>query len=150
MRGLTVADHVVSHPAVHGCGTTVGELRALFLDDHVHMALLLDGGRLVSAVERQDLNDGLADEAPASLVGTLVGRAVRSGEPVAETLASMRTNGRRRLAVISDDGALLGLLCLKASGLGFCSDDDVASRRLAVRVVEGHQRGLRGETLRVE
>jgi hypothetical protein len=150
MSDVTVADHVVSHPEVHGCGTTVGELRALFLDDHVHMALLLDGRRLVSAVERQDLSPGLADEAPASLVGTLAGRAVRPGEPAEATLASMRASGRRRLAVISDDGTLLGLLCLKASGLGFCSDDDVASRRLAVGVVEGHERGLRGEALRVD
>jgi hypothetical protein len=150
VSGVTVADHVVTHPAVHGCGTTVGELRALFLDDHVHMALLLDGRRLVTAVERQDLNAGLADEAPASLVGTLVGRVVCPGEPAEATLASMRANGRRRLAVICEDGALLGLLCLKASGLGFCSDDDVASRRPAVRVLEGHERGLPGEALRVD
>jgi hypothetical protein len=42
----------------------------------------------------------------------------------------MRASGRRRLAVTSDDGTLVGLLCLKASGNGFCSDGDVASRRL--------------------
>jgi hypothetical protein len=43
----------------------------------------------------------------------------------------MRQQGRRRLAVVDADGALLGLLCLKASGDGFCSDDGIASRRLA-------------------
>ena len=128
MSGVTVADHVVTHPAVHDCGTTVGELRALFLDDHIHMALLLDGQHLVSAVEREDLDVRLPDEAPATFVGTLVGRAVPRGEPAAAALASMRANGRRRLAVISEDGTLLGLLCLKASGRGFCSDQDVASR----------------------
>jgi hypothetical protein len=130
MNLVTVAEHVITHPAVHDCGTTVGELRAFFLDDHIHMALLLDGQRLVSAVERGDLEVGLADCAPARLAGTLVGRAVRRGEPAAAALASMRANGRRRLAVISDDGTLVGLLCLKASDRGFCSDQDVASRRL--------------------
>ena len=30
-----------------------------------------------------------------------------------------------------DDSTLLGLLCLKASGLGFCSADDVRNRRHA-------------------
>jgi hypothetical protein len=131
MSGVTVADHVISRPEVHDCGTTVGELRALFLDDHIHMALLLDGQRLVSAVEREDLEVGLADEAPASVVGTLVERAVPPGEPASAALAWMVAHGRRRLAVVSEDGALVGLLCLKASGRGFCSDDDVASRRLA-------------------
>ncbi len=52
MTAVTVADCVVTHPTVHDCRTTVGELRTLFLDDHIHMALLLDGLRLVSAVER--------------------------------------------------------------------------------------------------
>jgi hypothetical protein len=130
MSGVTVGDHVVTHPAVHDCGTTVGELRSLFLDDHIHMALLLDGRRLVTIVERADLDAGLVDEALASQVGTLAGRVVRPGEPAGAALASMRATGRRRLAVISDDGTLVGLLCLKASGRGFCSDDDVASRQL--------------------
>jgi hypothetical protein len=129
MSCLTVADCVVANPTVHDCRATVGELRALFLDDHMHMALLLDGPRLVSAVERADLAAALADEAPASLVGTLLGRAVSPAEPAAAILASMKACGRRRLAVASDDGTLFGLLCLKASGTGFCSDDDVASRR---------------------
>jgi hypothetical protein len=43
----------------------------------------------------------------------------------------MRQTGRRRLAVVDEDGTLLGLLCLKATGLGFCSDDAIAQRRRA-------------------
>jgi hypothetical protein len=39
----------------------------------------------------------------------------------------MNRDRRRRLAVTSDDSRLLGLLCLKANGSGFCSDADVAS-----------------------
>jgi hypothetical protein len=42
----------------------------------------------------------------------------------------MTTTGQRRTAVISADGRLLGLLCLKARGTGFCSDGDVRARAL--------------------
>lgn len=41
---------------------------------------------------------------------------------------AMTTYGRRRRAVIDDRGLLLGLLCLKHTGLGFCSDADVRAR----------------------
>ena len=43
----------------------------------------------------------------------------------------MSATSSRRLAVVDDDHRLLGLLCLKRSGSGFCSDDDVISRRRA-------------------
>jgi hypothetical protein len=43
---------------------------------------------------------------------------------------AMIASGQRRAAVVSPDGRLLGLLCLKASGTGFCSDQDVRARAL--------------------
>jgi hypothetical protein len=43
---------------------------------------------------------------------------------------AMTATGRRRAAVTSADGRLLGLLCLKASQVGFCSDTDVRARAL--------------------
>jgi hypothetical protein len=42
----------------------------------------------------------------------------------------MIATGRRRAAVTSADGRLLGLLCLKASQTGFCSEQDVRARAL--------------------
>jgi hypothetical protein len=42
----------------------------------------------------------------------------------------MTATGRRRAAVTSADGRLLGLLCLKVSRAGFCSDQDVRARAL--------------------
>jgi hypothetical protein len=44
------------------------------------------------------------------------------------TWAGMVARGRRRLAVVDDRGLLVGLLCLKRSGRGFCSAADVAAR----------------------
>jgi len=46
----------------------------------------------------------------------------------------MIATGRRRAAVTSADGRLLGLLCLKASQAGFCSDQDVRARALGSRL----------------
>jgi hypothetical protein len=42
----------------------------------------------------------------------------------------MAATGQRRATVTSADGRLLGLLCLKASRTGFCSDQDVCARTL--------------------
>ena len=48
----------------------------------------------------------------------------------AEVCRTMITTGWRWAAVISADGRLLGLLCLKASRARFCSDQDVHTRAL--------------------
>ena len=113
---------------IHGQATTAAELRALFTDDHVHCALLADAGRLVAVVDRDDLRPGPGD-APAAGYGTLEGRVVHPGADLEATRLSMLQQGRRRLAVIDQDGMLLGLLCLKRSSQGFCADSDVQARR---------------------
>jgi CBS domain-containing protein len=122
---------MVARPTVHGPATTVGQLRTFFDDDHVHIALLVDDGRLVGAVAPEDLADTIGDGAPALQLGTLAWRTVGPEMPLAEAKETLLASGCRRLAVVRDDGALLGLLCLKASGRGFCSDADVADRRCA-------------------
>jgi CBS domain-containing protein len=128
-QSLRVADGMVTIPVTHDRDATVAEMRRLFLDEHVHMALLLDGRRLVAAVERSDLDARLAGDAAARGIGSLRGRTVRPDASLLQALGSMRAAGRRRLAVTVGSGELVGLLCLKASGTGFCSDDDVRSRR---------------------
>jgi predicted transcriptional regulator len=128
LKRSRVADALLTRPDVHGRSTTVGELRRYFGDDHVHMALVVDAGTLVAAVERRDLESTLSDDSPAWLVGSLGGRTIGPDAALSDALASMSKTGRRRLAVTDDRGLLLGLLCLKANGLGFCSDDDVESR----------------------
>lgn len=130
VTAVPVTGVAVTRPDVLGPETTVGELRTLFLDDHMHMALLVDGARLVATVERRDLRPGLPDDLPAHAVGTLRGRTVPPDASAVALLDWMRQSRRRRLAVTDGHGTLLGLVCLKANGRGFCSDDDVTSRRL--------------------
>jgi CBS domain-containing protein len=122
---------MVTTPAVHDPRTTVAQLRAFFRDNHVHMALLVDGARLLGTVDRGDLVPALSGENPAAAIAKLDGRTISPDTVLSEAFKAMKRNDRRRLAVTSDDSTLLGLLCLKRSGLGFCSDTDVRSRSCA-------------------
>jgi predicted transcriptional regulator len=127
---MTVADAMVTRPAAHRPTATVGDLRAFFCDDHVHMALLVDNGTLVGVIERGDLATTTPDETSAREIAKLEGCTIRPDAVLPDARARMRRDGRRRLAVTTEESALVGLLCLKASGHGFCSDEDVAARRL--------------------
>jgi CBS domain-containing protein len=127
----TAAEAMLTTPARHRLSATVGEIRDFFRDDHVHAALIVSpAGHLEAVVERDDIGGGQAADAAAAPLGRLAGRTVPAGASLAEVLRAMTATGRRRAAVISDDGWLLGLLCLKASRAGFCSDRDVRARAL--------------------
>lgn len=116
-------------PARHPLAATVGEIRDFFHDDHVHAALIVSPeGYLVAVVERGDIADNQAPDAAAAPLGGLAGRTIPAGASLAEVQRTMTSTGRRRAAVTSTDGRLLGLLCLKASRAGFCSDQDVHAR----------------------
>jgi hypothetical protein len=53
--GLTVADAMVGHPKLLPLIATVGDVRRLFRDDHVHAALIVtQAGCLAAVVERCD------------------------------------------------------------------------------------------------
>jgi CBS domain-containing protein len=119
---------MVTRPAVRRPSITVGELRTFFEDDHVHMALLVDNGEIVGSVERADLVVATSDAMLAREFAALDGRTIAPDETLADAIAVMKRGGRRRLAVTAEGLGLLGLLCLKASGRGCCSDEDVAAR----------------------
>jgi len=112
----TAAEVMLTTPIRHPLSATVGEVRDFFRDDHV--------------VERDDISGCQALDAAAAPLGRLAGRTVPAGTSVAEVSRAMTEAGRRRAAVTSADGRLLGLLCLKASRAGFCSDQDVRARAL--------------------
>jgi CBS domain-containing protein len=125
----TVADAMLTAPVRHSLGTTVGEIRDFFDDDHVHAALIVGpAGYLAAVVERTDLAHSRDPGAPAVKLGKLTDRTVLQDASLPATQHTMRMTGRRRAAVIRGDGKLVGLLCLKASRAGFCSEDDVRAR----------------------
>lgn len=129
----TVAQAMVASPKVLPSDASVGRVRALLEDDHVHMVLLTRGPFLRGTVVRGDIPDTATDAQEAIRFAHLTGRTV-SATPLAETvLPRLVARQQRRLAVVDDGGHLMGLLCLKARGTGFCSDADVAAR--------AHERG---------
>lgn len=123
----TVAAAMIHRPKVCDPTVTVAEVRALFDDAHVHAVLVVEHGRLLAVVDRADVRVA-PPEQPAHCNGSLAGRVARPDADLARTLREMRTGARRRMAVVDRDDSLVGLLCLKRSGLGFCRDDDVAAR----------------------
>lgn len=127
----TAAEVMLTAPAKHPLSVTVGEIREFFRDDHVHAALIVSpAGHLQAVVERDDIAGCRPLDGAAAPLGQLAGRTVPAEANLAEVGRAMTVTGRRRAAVISADGRLLGLLCLKASREGFCSDQDVRARAL--------------------
>jgi CBS domain-containing protein len=125
----TVAEVMLRSPVRHSLSATVGEIQDFFRDDHVHAALIVSpAGYLEAVVERDDIAGSQALDAAAAPLGGLEGRTIPPGASLTEVRRAMTAAGRRRAAVTSADGGLLGLLCLKASRAGFCSDQDVRAR----------------------
>ncbi len=142
-----VRDAMVTEPATHPASTSIAELKELFLNDHMCMALLVDGNKLVTTIEPDDLTAKHHADAPATSTGTTDGRTTRPDVPLTVAAAAMRRAMTRRMAVVDDCGCLIGLLCLKQRGTGFCSDEDVRNRGriprnspLAVRRFERRER----------
>ena len=125
---MLTADVMLRRPGVAPVTASVGEVRAAFADDHVHMVLLVEAGRLRGTLVRADLERAASPAGPALDVASLEGRTVPPHADAEVVRQRLVRSGTRRLAVVDDDGTLLGLLCLKRRQTGFCSDADVAAR----------------------
>lgn len=108
--------------------TTVDEAARHLANTHVSLLLLVDGDVLVGTVVPDDLPPTPAVGQLARDVAVLEGRTVAPDETLARAVEAMGRSGVRRLAVVDGDRRLLGLLCLKRSGGGFCTDAGVAAR----------------------
>jgi hypothetical protein len=125
------AEAMLTTPVRHPLSATVGEIRDFFRDDHIHAALIVSpAGYLEAVVERDDIAGCQALDTAAASLGRLAGRTVPAGACLAEVHQAMIAAGQRRAAVTGPDGRLVGLLCLKASQRGFCSEQDVRARAL--------------------
>lgn len=129
IRPICIADVMVTCPKTHAPETELGEIRALFDDVHVHMALIVaPGGRLLTTIERSDLPPAALCTVMACQLGTLTGRTADPDDDIEAATAALTRDGPRRLAVVDHSGRLLGLLCRKQSGTGYCSDEGIRQR----------------------
>lgn len=127
---VAVTDVMVCDPKTLSATASLDDAAMELQDAHVHLVLLVDGEKLVGMVARDDVPDGQAPAgAEAVDFARLAGRTVQPDTAAHDAVAHMRINSIRRLAVVDGDDRLLGLLCLKRTGRGFCCNDDVASRR---------------------
>jgi CBS domain-containing protein len=129
----TVADAMIRFPKTCAPATTVREARGKLLNDHVHALLVVDSGQLLAVVKRVDLTSASADT-PAWRLGLLAGRVVDPDVDLDTAWRWMLAERRRRLAVVDNVGRLLGLLCLKRTGRGFCTDAGVLARARERRI----------------
>lgn len=134
-NAVLVRDVMITDPKIVDSTISVGRSRELFADEHVHMLLVVDHQRLVATLTRADLPLGHPQHRCSALMfAVMKGRCIRGDEPALEVLSQMSAQKIRRLAVVDEHRHLLGLLCLKRSGNGFCSDDDVRARALQLNV----------------
>lgn len=127
-NGVRVSDAMIHSARLLGPATTIAQVHDFFEDDHVHAALLVDRGRLLTVIEPLDLIGLPPTSSPALAIGRLRGRTTPPDADLAATWQTMTARARRRLAVVDSRGTFLGLLCMKSSGRGFCSDADVRAR----------------------
>lgn len=134
MNAETVADAMLRDPTVHPAGLTVDEARQCFrASPKTHLLLLVRDGVLLRAVTTDDLTEQVPGSDPVLAHGSLEDRTVGPDVPVGPLREAMAGTGVRRLAVVDSDMSLLGLLCLKKSLTGFCTDESVAAMRAARR-----------------
>jgi CBS domain-containing protein len=130
----TVGSAMLLDPTVHPAGLSVAQARDAFeASAKRHLLLLVRDSVLLGTLTRDDLARAADPEAPALPLACLDGRTVAPDVPLARSHETMCRRGIRRLAVIDGRGRLLGLLCLKRSRRGFCTDDGVAALRRARR-----------------
>jgi CBS domain-containing protein len=133
-RRRTVADAMVTEVKRHDARTTVREIRALFDDEHVQAAIIVGDGTLLAVVDRADLSPDGDENALAVHLGGRRGRVIAPDADLARAQQLMLDSGRRRLAVVDGAGKVCGLLCLKRTRSGFCSNRDVRARSARSRV----------------
>jgi CBS domain-containing protein len=124
-----VSDAMVTCPLTHAPDCGVEAIRLAFENDHVGMALIVGtDGRLLTTIERPDLAATISSSTPVSDLGTLTDRTVGPAADLDAVTVTLLREGRRRLAVVDDSGRLLGLLCLRRDGTGYCSDQGIRAR----------------------
>lgn len=129
LAGKQVRDIMINYPKWVDSTITIGHAEKLFTDEHVHMLLLVEDRQLVGTLVRTDLHhEPLSRELPARPFSVINARWVHPDHDATDLLTWMSSKKIRRLAVVDETLNLEGLVCLKRTGRGFCSDANVQAR----------------------
>jgi CBS domain-containing protein len=116
-----VGDVMIKRPKTLPITASVADVRRLFENGSVQTGLLVDGDRFRAAIERPNVPDSAADDAPAIDFAVTPTATVRPDTPMREAMDLLEANSARRLVVVDEDGETLrGLVALNSSRSGFC------------------------------
>lgn len=116
-----VREVMLARPKTLPAEATVADLRRLFTNPRVETAVLVEQSRFAGMVDRERVDEVLADDLPARSLAHRDGVTIGAEATVADAMAHLDANGGRRLVVVGDDGVTLrGLLCLNTRRTGFC------------------------------
>jgi CBS domain-containing protein len=120
--GPTAEDVMLRDPRTLGPEATVAEARSAFENPKERIVLVADGENLVGAIRRDDVGEDRAADAPLGALADAAVARVAPGEPVARVLELLDADHAERLPVVTDDGALVGLVCFNRARGVFCVD----------------------------
>jgi hypothetical protein len=112
------ADLMLRDPKALSGDATVAAVGSVLANPKVQMVLLADGSVFRGAVTSLPA-DAPAD-APALDYADPSPDTIHPDEPATVAFDRANASPHRRVIVLGDDGALLGLLCLNARRTGFC------------------------------
>jgi CBS domain-containing protein len=122
---MVAADLMLRNPKTVPGDATVAEVRAVLSNPRVQLVLLADGTTFRGAITELPSDaepGGFALEFAVPSPDTIA-----PDEPAATAFARAAANPNRRVVVLDEHGALLGLLCLNSTRTRFCgakpSDD---------------------------
>lgn len=119
-EGRTAADVMHRHITTLAASVTVGELREYFAaSTSRRLALLADGERYVGSIAAADLPAGIDPAAPAAALA-VPGPTVRPDAAAPEARELARQHSTRRLPVVDDNGALVGIIAVNEQRSRFC------------------------------
>jgi CBS domain-containing protein len=118
LDGLVVADVMLREPKTLPGNARVDEVRAQLDNPKVQMVLLADGRQFVGAITAIPSN--ASDDDAAVAYAHTKPETISADAPSGVAFEQASANPHRRVIVLGDDGALLGLLCLNASRTRFC------------------------------
>jgi CBS domain-containing protein len=118
-----VADVMIKRPKTLPASASVADVRRLFDNPSVQTGLLVDDGRFRAAIERPNVPDGAADDAPAIDYALTATATVHPSTPMRAAMELLDSEESRRLVVVdeADGETLRGLICMNSSRSGFCS-----------------------------
>ena len=110
---LRVGDVMAANVVTVSPAVTMAELKEILREKRISGAPVVDNGALVGIISLEDLIKAMAAHRQGDTVGSLMSRSVvtvRADEPAVQAVNLFAQHGFRRIPVVNQDGALVGIL----------------------------------------